>query len=90
MTSNFFVGFFGFPIVHSDPNDHYTSSDIISPVFDPSSQDYSGTGNAISVAGHVAGGAVFPESYATASARTAATALSTSPGVFITPAASRA
>ena len=54
------VGFFGFPIIHNDAYNHYITDDIISPTWDPGSQDYSGGGNAINNLGHVAGGAVFP------------------------------
>ncbi|HKD40288.1 MAG TPA: hypothetical protein VKB87_08395 [Myxococcaceae bacterium] len=54
------VGFFGFPIIHNDPSNHYVTDDIFSPTWDPASQDYSGYGNAISDLGHVAGTAVFP------------------------------
>jgi probable HAF family extracellular repeat protein len=45
--------FNGNPIIHSDPNFHYTDADIISP-------DIPGTGYAINAAGHVAGTAIFP------------------------------
>src|SRR5262249_12229968 len=53
------VGFSGFPIIHNDAYNHYVTDDII-PTWDPGSSDYSGGGNAINNLGHVAGGAVFP------------------------------
>jgi hypothetical protein len=53
-------GFFNFPIIHNDANNHYTTDDIISPTWDPESQDYAGSGARISNLGHVAGTGVFP------------------------------
>lgn len=46
--------FGGYPIIHDDPNFHYTDADVIS------SPDITGIGYAINAAGHVAGSAVFP------------------------------
>jgi uncharacterized membrane protein len=60
VTGSIQVGFFGFPIIHGDSGFHYTSADIISPSYDPGSQDYSGVGNAISAVAHVTGTVVFP------------------------------
>jgi len=45
----------GFPILHSDPNDHYSASDII-----PASANSPGEGEAINNAGHIVGYAFFP------------------------------
>jgi uncharacterized membrane protein len=61
VTGSIQVGFFGFPTIHADSSLHYASADIISPSYDPGSQSYSGTGNAINSAAHVAGTAVLPD-----------------------------
>lgn len=45
----------GFPILHSDPNDHYSVGDII-----PGSENSPGEGKAINNAGHIVGYAFFP------------------------------
>jgi hypothetical protein len=54
------AGFYSFPSTHWDPTFHYSEADIISPSYNPGSQDYSGWGNAINAAGNVTGSVIFP------------------------------
>src|SRR5258708_7306584 len=58
VTGSMQAGFYSFPSTHWDPTFHYTEADIISPSYDPGSQDYSGWGNAINAAGNVTGSVI--------------------------------